>query len=202
MYFATFDDWQPYVRASMETVRGRVLDVGAGAGRFALYLQEKGHEVVGIDVSAGALEVCRKRGVRDVRQAPFHRIDGSLGVFDTVLLMGNNFGLFANPRRAKWMLRRLKQLTGQKSRIIGESVDVYATDKPEHLAYHARNRKRGRLAGEIRLRVRYRDLIGEWFDYLMVSQAEMQEIVQDSGWRIVEIFESGDAQYVAVIEKE
>ena len=36
----------------------------------------------------------------------------------------------------------------------------------------------------------------------MVSQAEMQEIVQDSGWRIVEIFESGDAQYVAVIEKE
>ena len=202
MYFATFDDWQPHVRAPMESVRGRVLDVGAGAGRFAFYLQEKGHEVVGIDVSAGALEVCRKRGVRDVRQAPFHRIDGSLGVFDTVLLMGNNFGLFANPRRAKWMLRRLKQLTGQKSRIIGESVDVYATDKPEHLAYHARNRKRGRLAGEIRLRVRYRDLIGEWFDYLMVSQAEMQEIVQDSDWRIVEIFESGDAQYVAVIEKE
>ena len=114
MYFATFDDWQPHVRASMESVRGRVLDVGAGAGRFALYLQEKGHEVVGIDVSAGALEVCRKRGVRDVRQAPFHRIDGSLGVFDTVLLMGNNFGLFANPRRAKWMLRRLKQLTGHK----------------------------------------------------------------------------------------
>ena len=202
MYFATFDDWQPYVRASMETVRGRVLDVGAGAGRFALYLQEKGHEVVGIDVSAGALEVCRKRGVRDVRQAHFHRIDSSLGVFDTVLLMGNNFGLFANPRRAKWMLRRLKKLTGHKARIIGESVDVYATDKPEHLAYHARNRKRGRLAGEIRLRVRYRDLIGEWFDYLMVSQAEMQEIVQDSDWRIVEIFESGGAQYVAVIEKE
>jgi SAM-dependent methyltransferase len=202
MYFATFDDWQPHVRASMESVRGRVLDVGAGAGRFALYLQEKGHEVVGIDVSAGALEVCRKRGVRDVRQAPFHRIDGSLGVFDTVLLMGNNFGLFANPRRAKWMLRRLKQLTGHKARIIGESVDGYATDKPEHLAYHARNRKRGRLAGEIRLRVRYRDLISEWFDYLMVSQAEMQEIVQDSGWRSVEIFESGGAQYVAVIEKE
>ena len=145
----------------MESVRGRVLDVGAGAGRFALYLQEKGQEVVGTDVSAGALEVRRKRGVRDVRQAPFHRIDSSLGAFDTVLLMGNNFGLFANPRRAKWMLRRLKKLTGHKARIIGESVDVYATDRPEHLAYHARNLKRGRRAGEIRLRVRYRDLIGE-----------------------------------------
>ena len=202
MYFAPFDEWRPHVQASMASVRGRVLDVGVGAGRFALYLQEKGHEVVGIDVSAGALEVCRKRGVKDVRQAQFHMIDGSLGMFDTVLMMGNNFGLFANPRRARWMLRRLKKLTGKKARIIGETMDVYATDKPEHLAYHARNLEQGRMAGEIRLRVRYRDLIGEWFDYLMVSQAEMQEIVQDTGWRVVEFLESGGAQYVTVIEKE
>ena len=59
-----------------------------------------------------------------------------------------------------------------------------------------------RARSVIRLRVRYRDLIGEWFDYLMVSQAELQEIVQDTGWRIVEFLESGGAQYVTVIEKE
>ena len=202
MYFAPFDCWHDHVQASMASVRGRVLDVGVGAGRFALYLQEQGHELVGIDVSAGALEVCRQRGVQDVRQLPFHRIDSSLGVFDTVLMMGNNFGLFANPRRARWMLRRLKKLTGHNARIVAETMDVYMTDKPEHLSYHARNRQRGRLAGEIRLRVRYRDLIGDWFDYLMVSQAELQEIVQDTGWRIAEILESSGAQYVAVIEKE
>ena len=48
-------------------------------------------------------------------------------------MMGNNFGLFANPRRAKWMLRRLKKLTSQNARIVAESLDVYGTDKPEHL---------------------------------------------------------------------
>ena len=202
MYFAPFDQWQDYVQRSMQSVRGRVLDVGVGAGRFALYLQEKGHKVVGIDVSAGALEVCRQRGVEVVRQLPFHRIDSSLGKFDTVLMMGNNFGLFANPRRARWILRRLKKLSGKNARIVAESLDVYTTDKPEHLAYHACNRQRGRLPGEIRLRVRYRNLIGDWFDYLMVSQAEMQEIVQGTGWRIVEFFESGGGQYVAVLEKE
>ena len=202
MYFAPFDEWHDYVQRSMQSVRGSVLDVGVGAGRFALYLQEKGHQVVAIDVSAGALEVCRQRGVKDVRQPPFHRIDNSLGTFDTVLMMGNNFGLFANPRRARWMLRRLKKLTAENARIVAESLDVYTTDKPEHLAYHAHNRQRGRLAGEIRLRVRYRDLIGDWFDYLMVSQAEIQEIVQGTGWRIVEILESGGGQYVAVLVKE
>ena len=201
MYFSSYEDWPDYVKKALAHVRGRVLDVGVGAGRFALYLQEQGHDVVGIDVSAGILEVCRQRGVQDVRQLPFHRVDNSLGVFDTILMMGNNFGLFANPRRAKWMLRRLKRLTRAGARIVAESLDVYATDKPEHLAYHARNRRRGRLPGEIRLRVRYRDRIGEWFDYLMVSQEEMEDIVEGTGWRIAAVLERGGAQYVAVLEK-
>lgn len=201
-YFSSFSQWPVRTQQALEFIRGRVLDVGVGAGRFALHLQAQGHEVVGIDVSPGALEVCRKRGVQDVRLQPFHRIDASLGLFNTILMMGNNFGLFANPRRARWMLRRLKRLTGPNARIIAESLDVYATDKPEHLAYHQRNRLRGRLPGEIRLRVRYLEQIGDWFDYLMVSQAEMQEIVQGTGWRIGTFLEDESSQYVAVIEKE
>ena len=105
-YFAPYSDWSPRMQQAMQFVRGRVLDVGVGAGRFALYLQEQGHEVVGIDVSPGALEISRKRGVADACQLAFHKVDASLGIFDTVLMMGNNFGLFANPRRAEWMLRR------------------------------------------------------------------------------------------------
>ena len=58
------------------------------------------------------------------------------------------------------------------------------------------------MAGEIRLRVRYRELIGDWFDYLMVLQAEMKEIVEDTGWRVVEFLGSTGGQYVGVIEKE
>ena len=201
-YFAPYSEWPPRMQKAMEFVHGRVLDVGVGAGRFALYLQERGHEVVGIDVSPGALEICRKRGVKNVKQLPFHRLDASLGTFDTVLMMGNNFGLFANQRRAKWMLRRLKKLTGQNARIVAETLDIYGTDKPEHLGYHDRNRRRGRMAGEIRLRVRYRQLIGAWFDYLMVSQAEMQEIVDGTGWRVAEFIGAGGGQYVGIIEKE
>ena len=85
---------------------------------------------------------------------------------------------------------------------MAESLDVYGTDKPEHLAYHDRNRRRGRMAGEIRLRVRYRELIGDRFDYLMVSQAEMQEIVEGTGWRVAEFLGRAGGEYVGVIEKE
>jgi SAM-dependent methyltransferase len=92
-YFASSALWPESERRALRHVRGRVLDVGAGAGRISLHLQEKGHEVVAIDNSPLAVEVCKRRGVADARLLPFTKIDKSLGVFDTVVMFGNNFGL-------------------------------------------------------------------------------------------------------------
>ena len=200
-YFTGFAQWDGRQQQAMERVLGRVLDVGVGAGRFALHLQTKGHPVIGIDVSPGALAVSRLRGLNDARLLPFHQIDGSLGVFDTILMMGNNFGLFASPQRARWLLRRLKGLTGPDARIVAETNDVYRTDKAEHLAYHRRNQARGKLAGELRLRCRYHQYTGDWMPYLMVSQAELREIVDGTGWHIAEILSSTSSQYIAVLTK-
>ena len=106
LYLAPFRRWPPHRRA-VRYMRGRVLDVGTGGERVALELQARGHEVVAIDSSPGAIEVCRRRGVRDARLCAFEEIDDSLGTFDSVVLLGNNFGLFGSPTRAKRMLRRL-----------------------------------------------------------------------------------------------
>ena len=79
----------------MRFVRGRVLDLGCGAGRLGLHLQSRGHEVVGIDVSPLAVEIARQRGLADARLGT---LDGTLRAgerFDTILLLGNNLGLLA-----------------------------------------------------------------------------------------------------------
>ena len=203
VYFSQYADWSAHVQKAMTYVQGRVLDVGCGAGRFALYLQEQGHDVVGIDNSPLAVDVCQKRGVKDARvlsvtQASKRR----LGQFDSIIMMGNNFGLFGNPHRARWLLRRFYGMTGRNGRIIAESNDPNATDKPYHLAYQKHNRQRGRLPGQLRLRVRYLNWIGEWFEYLIVSQAEMQAILAGTGWKVSRFIESESSMYVAIIEKE
>jgi SAM-dependent methyltransferase len=200
IYLAPFRRWHPLDRKAMRFARGRVLDVGCGGGRVCLHLQERGQKVVGIDVSPGAVEVCRRRGVRDVRLCSIDDVDDSLGVFDTIVMLGNNFGLFASAAKAKRLLRRFHRLTSDRGRIVAETRDVHRTDDPAHLAYQKRNRARGRLSGQIRIRIRYRDQATPWFDYLMVSQEELEALLDGTGWRLERVLESDDT-YIAVIQK-
>ena len=199
-YFGGLRKWHPSERQALRHVRGRVLDIGAGAGRAALELQKRGHEVVAIDISPLAIDVCHKRGVRDARVLPVTKIDSSLGTFDTVALFGNNFGLLSTTGRVRWMLRRLRAMTTSGARIIAVSYDPYGTTNPDDLAYFEQNRNRGRLGGQIRLRVRYKAHATPWVDYLMVSPNEMRQIVSGTGWEVDQVF-TDDNFFVGVTGK-
>jgi len=202
LYFAPRPAWPPVERRALRHVRGRVLDVGCGGGRVCLEAQAMGLEVVGIDVSPGAVEACRRRGVRDVRLLGIDDVDESLGSFDTIVMFGNNFGLFRSPPNAKRLLRRFARVTTQRGRIVAATRDPYATDDPDHLAYHRRNRERGRLTGQVRIRVRFGRMATRWFDYLFVSKGELAEIVAGTGWKIARTLDGDGGNYCAVLEKE
>lgn len=86
-------------------------------------------------------------------------------------------------------------------RLLVESLDPYQTDEPAHLRYHRRNRQRGRMSGQARIRVRYKDRASPWFDYLLVSRDEMRMILEPTGWQVRGVFDSPGPAYTAVIEK-
>ena len=201
-YLVEFKNWPARQRQAMRYVKGRVLDVGCGAGRCVLHLQKRGHEVVGIDTSPLAVRVCRERGVQDVRRMSFTQVSRKLGQFDTILMMGNNFGLFGGERRAKWLLRRLYGLTSDDARIVAESVDPTKTNKPEHHAYQKENRRRGRRSGHLRIRARFSIHKSDWFDYLLVSRNDVRDLVRDTGWFLDKTIDVDDPRFTMVIRKE
>lgn len=202
-YFADFKDWPKVQRQAIKFARGKILDVGAGAGRVSLYLQKRGFDVTAIDNSPLAIRVCKKRGVKHTKVLPIEKIGiFEPNTFDTVIMFGNNFGLFGSFKKAKILLKKLHKITTPSALIITESNDPYKTDDSVHLSYHKFNKKRGRMPGQLRIRIRFRNYIGDWFDCLIVSKEEMKQILKGTGWKIKKFIDSEKSMYIAIIEKD
>ena len=121
--------------------------------------------------------------------------------FDTIIMFGVNFGLFGNFKKAKKLLKTLYKITSPNALIIAESNDPYKTNDPVHLSYHKLNKKRGRMAGQIRMRIRFKNYISNWFDYLLVSKKEMKDILNGTGWKVKKFIDSGNYMYIGIITK-
>ena len=51
------------------------------------------------------------------------------------------------------------------------------------------------------MKIRYKKYATPWFDYLMVSKEEMENILDGTDWRVNKYVESSGSQYIAVIDK-
>jgi SAM-dependent methyltransferase len=201
-YFNDYDLWSENEKEAIKFVKGRTLDIGCGAGRVALYLQKQGLPATGVDISPLAVKICRLRGLKDARQLSIDSI-GKLdrNSFDTVVMFGNNFGLLGSPLRAKQFLKQLYKITTPVGQIVAEAADPYRTKEPVHKAYHQLNKRRGRLPGQLRIRIRFADKIGPWMDYLFVSRAEMKRILKGTGWRMARVIDSNRPAYIVILRK-
>lgn len=200
LYFERPAEWESLDRTAVEWAEGRVLDVGCGPGRHALALQERGHDVTGIDRSPGALRVARDRGVADARILDVADVGELNQRFDAVVMLGNNFGLVGSAERAPAVLGSLAAVTTDDATLVAASMDPTMTDREVHLDYHERNRERGRLPGRVRIRTRYREYVGEWHDYLHVAPETMRDLVADTVWSVEGVEQDGP-KYVARLEK-
>jgi len=181
-YFQEYDNWSEGSKEALKLAKGRILDVGCGAGRVALHFQNAGYDIVGIDNSPLAVEVCKQRGVKDVRLMSVTQVSRRLGPFDTIVMCGNNLALLGSRQRAKWLLRRFYSITSKDGIIIGQILDPHQTTSIHHLRYHDFNTKRGRMPGQVRIRVRHQNYKSPWFDYLFLSKDELRGVIAGTGW--------------------
>jgi SAM-dependent methyltransferase len=204
VYLSTPEGWPSAERQALRLMRGRVLDVGCGAGRVALALQERGADVIGLDWSVRAVQAAQLCGVRDVRRGSIDHLGRVIAKFDSIVLFGNNFGLFGSPEHARELLTEWAAKAKPGTRIFVESTSAYFGGAPGFdRLYYRRNLERGRPPGSVRLRYRYEGLTGDWFTWLFVSPSEMRRILRGTGWRQARVLTRGASEpYVAVLELE
>ncbi|MGJ5642316.1 class I SAM-dependent methyltransferase [Formosa sp. S-31] len=119
--FRRYKDMPKLEQEALKRAKGKVLDVGCGAGSHSLFLQNKGLTVKGIDISAGAIEVCRLRQLSNVEVKD---VLDETETFDTILLLMNGTGIFQKLSYVTKYLSHLKLLLNSGGQILIDSSDI------------------------------------------------------------------------------
>ena len=171
-FFREFGQWDPWDQELLPIVtRGPVLDLGAGAGRAARFLQDRGLQVTAVEVSPGAGEVCRRRGVVDVRVGDLND-PPSDRAWAAVLLLCGNLGLGGTWDGNRRLLTRLAEVTTPDAVLVGDSVTPDGHPG-------------------IRLRIRYKGLVTPWWPQYNIPAGRLPALVEGTGWRIDRHLEYG-----------
>lgn len=196
-FFRTVLQMPDLERQALDECRGRVLDLGAGAGAHTLELQSRGFaEVKAVDVSAGAVAVMQERGVRDVaRHSLFDPRPAQERPYDTILLLMNGLGLVGTLAGLDKFLAHARPLLAPGGQILATSSDVaYLYADEDGAVVLDLN---GPYHGEIEYTLSYEGAAGEPFPWLFLEPALLQDAAETAGYVAEIIGQDEQEQYLA-----
>ena len=192
-FFHEWKDMNQIERLALEMCHGRTLDVGAGSGSHALWLQNHGIEAHAIDVSEGAVSVMQKRGLRYVEKMDFFNLDGRL--YDSILMLMNGAGIIGQMDRIDEFFMQVKRLLAPGGSLILDSSDVsylFLDDDGSVLvdlnsAYYGEFEYTMSFAGK-------RDAPFKW---LFIDFDTLQAAAERNGMNCRKVYEDNHYQYLA-----
>jgi 2-polyprenyl-3-methyl-5-hydroxy-6-metoxy-1,4-benzoquinol methylase len=187
LYFRSPDDMPELEWIALQHCRGRILDIGAGAGSHSMALQRLGLEVTALEISPLAAGVIKARGVRQVICQDFFTLTGD-NQYDTLLLMMNGIGIAGNLDRLRAFLRKARALSRPGAALLFDSSDIsYLYDKiPPPPAYY----------GELLYQYEYRRQLSDWFPWIFIDHETLARVAAAEGWKMELLFEDDKNQFL------
>ncbi len=195
VFFRGPSEFSALEEAALDLCRGWVLDAGAGAGCHSLVLQEQGLSVCAIDLAPEAVEVMRRRGVKDARCADIFRFRG--GPFDTILLMMNGVGVVGDLAGLDRFLGDVHRLLAPEGQILLDSYDPTWTDDSEDASPSEAGGPDGGYIGEMRFRLEYKGKKGPTLSWLFLDAKLLAERAMKAGWSCEVIWREEEGHYLA-----
>lgn len=179
--------------------KGRILDVGAGAGCHALALQDRGMEVTAIDVSPLSVEVMTKSGIDDARLVNLY--DETLcEKFDTILMLMNGSGIIGKIANMPQFFARIDSLLAEGGQVLMDSSDLIYLFEDEgggvdiDLA--------GDYYGEVDFTMQYKNIKGETFDWLYIDFETLAFHAAENGFEAELVMQGEHYDYLARLTRK
>ena len=164
--FRSFHKMPKIEQKALELARGKVLDIGAGAGSHSLYLQEKGLDVTALDNSKGCIAVCKERGIKSVVLGSI--LEYSDTRFDTLLLLMNGIGLAGKFKNLSHFLKHLASLLMPNGQVLVDSSDIiYMFEQDDDGGYCIPDN--GDYYGEVKFKMEYKGMETDEFDWVYID---------------------------------
>ena len=196
--FRSYKEMPVLEQKALQLAKGKVLDVGCGAGAHSLYLQnEKNLDVHSIDISSNAVAACTQRKIKNVNLQNILEIDTttSANKYDTILLLMNGTGIFGTLKNTAQYLQKLKSLLKPEGQILIDSSDIiYMFDADEDGAYQI---PANGYYGELQFTLRYKGQKEEPFPWLYLDYNTLQNAAFANGLRCELILEGEHYDYLA-----
>ncbi len=183
--FRKYEEMPIIEQKALEMTRGKVLDVGAGAGCHSLVLQERGLDVTAIDISPLSVETMRQRGVGKVLEKDFFSLEGT---YDTILMLMNGIGIVGTLKRLPDFFRHLGLILAPGGQLLCDSSDIgyLFEDEEGRFDYPGTG-----YYGEQVFHLQYKDTVGESFPWLYIDKHSLAEEARKNGF-VTEIVVEGD----------
>ncbi|RRJ91152.1 SAM-dependent methyltransferase [Flavobacterium macacae] len=198
--FRNFSAMPKIEQKALEISKGKILDVGCGAGSHALYLQEERNlDVTGIDISKNAIEACQLRGLKNVEVQDLMEMNSETK-FDTILLLMNGTGIFGKLKETPKFLEKLKSLLADGGQILIDSSDIiYMYDEDESDDSEVGYWIPGDVDyyGEVTFTISYKKETEKPFDWLYLDFNTLQNASNDNGLQCELIQEGEHFDYLA-----
>ena len=175
--------------------KGKVLDVGCGAGSHSLYLQnEKKLAVTAIDISEKAVEACKLRSVLNAKVEAILHFETD-EKFDTILLLMNGTGIFGKLENVPNYLKKLKSLLTENGQILIDSSDIiYMFDEDEDGGKWIAGDK---YYGELEFTITYKDEKEAPLPWLYMDYNTLQNVAVVNGFQCELVLEGDHYDYLA-----
>jgi SAM-dependent methyltransferase len=196
--FRSFAEMPILEQKAMQLSKGKILDIGSGAGSHSLYLQkERNLEVTAIDISENAVKACILRGLQNVKIQNILKMESnnSENKFDTILLLMNGTGIFGTLKNTSQFLQKLKSLLNPNGQILIDSSDIiYMFDEDDEGAFVI---PADGYYGELQFTVTYKGEKEDSFPWLYLDYNTLQNAANDNGLRCNLILEGEHYDYLA-----
>ena len=191
--FRDFKSMPKIEQKALQIAKGKILDIGCGAGSHALYLEQKGFEVAAIDISPNAIEACKLRGLENARVQNILDIENEK--FDTILLLMNGTGIFGTLAETSKYLQKLKSLLNPNGQILIDSSDIiYMFDQEEDGSYSI---PADGYYGELIFTIHYKNQSEDPFPWLYLDYNTLQNAAHSNGLQCELVQEGKHFDYLA-----